>query len=108
MRRHIQRGMVSRRLSGLSAKLLACADDGQECAISGNWTPPGSSEPQTFTGRINAGGEVELTYNGIGQQTYTNQHFTVQMTGRMAEGIITAGGRAGSNGRDFTVRVQCR
>jgi serine/threonine protein kinase len=77
-------------------------------AISGSWTSPGASEPQTFTGRINAGGEVQLTYNGIGQQTYTNQHFTVQMTGRMAEGIITAGGRAGSNGRDFTVRLQCR
>jgi peptidoglycan hydrolase-like protein with peptidoglycan-binding domain len=77
-------------------------------AISGSWTSPGASEPQTFSGRINAGGEVQLTYNGIGQQTYTNQHFTVQMTGRMAEGIITAGGRAGSNGRDFTVRLQCR
>jgi serine/threonine protein kinase len=77
-------------------------------AISGSWTSPGASEPQTFTGRINASGEVQLTYNGIGQQTYTNQHFTVQMTGRMAEGVITAGGRAGSNGRDFTVRLQCR
>jgi peptidoglycan hydrolase-like protein with peptidoglycan-binding domain len=77
-------------------------------ALSGSWTSPGASEPQTFTGRINAGGEVQLTYNGIGQQTYTNQHFTVQMTGRMAEGVITAGGRAGPNGRDFTVRLQCR
>jgi serine/threonine protein kinase/peptidoglycan hydrolase-like protein with peptidoglycan-binding domain len=77
-------------------------------AISGSWTSPGASEPNTFTGRINAGGEVQLTYNGIGQQTYTNQHFTVQMTGRVAEGVITAGGRGGSNGRDFTVRLQCR
>ena len=30
VRRHIPFGMVPRRLSGLSAKLLACADDGQE------------------------------------------------------------------------------
>ena len=69
-------------------------------AISGSWTSPGASEPQTFTGRINASGEVQLTYNGIGQQTYTNQHFTVQMTGRMAEGVITAGG-----GRDRMVGI---
>ena len=76
--------------------------------ISGSWTSSGASEPQTFTGRINAGGEVQLRYNGIGQQMYINKHFTVQMTGRVAEGVITADGRSGSNGRDFTVRMQCR
>jgi hypothetical protein len=81
---------------------------GRNSVISGSWTSPGATEPQTFTGRINAGGEVQLTYNGIGQQTYVNQHFTVQMKGRVAEGTLTAGGRAGANGRDFTVRVQCR
>ena len=77
-------------------------------AISGSWTSPGASEPNTFAGRINAGGEVQLTYNGIGQETYTNQHFTVQMTGRVVDGVMTAGGRAGPNSRDFTVRLQCR
>jgi peptidoglycan hydrolase-like protein with peptidoglycan-binding domain len=77
--------------------------------IFGSWvSSSGSTEPQTFSGRINAGGEVQLTYNGIGQQTYTNQHFTVPMAGRVADGILTASGRAGQNGRDFTVRVQCR
>jgi len=77
--------------------------------IAGSWiSTSGSSEPQTFNGRINAGGEVQLTYNGIGQQTYTNQHFTVPMAGRVTDGVLTAAGRAGANGRDFTIRVQCR
>jgi len=78
--------------------------------ISGNWTPPPdpSPRPQSFNGRINAGGDVVLTYYGIGQQTHTNQHFTAVMTGKVADGILMAAGRAGANGRDFTVRVQCR
>lgn len=77
--------------------------------ISGSWVAAsGSSEPQTFAGRVNAGGDVQLTYNGIGQQTYTNQHFTVAMAGRVADGILTAAGRGGQNGREFTIRVQCR
>jgi len=80
--------------------------------ISGNLTPPSDpsvpSRPQSFTGRINASGDVVLTYNGIGQQTHTNQRFTVAMTGRVADGVLTIAGRAGTSGRDFTVRMQCR
>jgi serine/threonine protein kinase/peptidoglycan hydrolase-like protein with peptidoglycan-binding domain len=77
-------------------------------AISGNWTSPGASEPQTFSGRIGPGGEVSITYNGIGQQTYTNQHFTVPLAGTVAGDLLTASGHSGSNGREFSVRVQCR
>jgi peptidoglycan hydrolase-like protein with peptidoglycan-binding domain len=77
-------------------------------AISGSWTSPGAAEPQTFSGRIGPGGEVSITYNGIGQQTYTNQHFTVPLAGTVAGDLLTASGHSGSNGREFSVRVQCR
>jgi serine/threonine protein kinase/peptidoglycan hydrolase-like protein with peptidoglycan-binding domain len=77
-------------------------------AISGSWTPPGDTEAQTFSGRIGPGGEVSITYNGIGRQTYVNQHFTAALTGTVAGGVLTASGRAGANGRDFSVRAQCR
>jgi peptidoglycan hydrolase-like protein with peptidoglycan-binding domain len=77
-------------------------------AISGSWTSPGASEAQTFSGRIGPGGEVSITYNGIGAQTYVNQHFTAALSGTVAGGVLTANGRAGTNGREFSVRVQCR
>jgi peptidoglycan hydrolase-like protein with peptidoglycan-binding domain len=77
-------------------------------AISGSWTPPGDTEAQTFSGRIGPGGEVSITYNGIGRQTYVNQHFTAALSGTVASGVLTASGRAGANGRDFSVRAQCR
>ena len=77
-------------------------------AISGSWTSPGASEAQTFSGRIGPGGEVSITYNGIGAQTYVNQHFTAALSGTVAGGVLTANGRAGANGREFSVRVQCR
>ena len=77
-------------------------------AISGSWTSPGASEAQTFSGRIGPAGEVSITYNGIGAQTYVNQHFTAALSGTVAGGVLTASGRAGTNGREFSVRVQCR
>jgi hypothetical protein len=77
-------------------------------AISGQWTSTGASEPQTFSGRIAPDGTVSLTYNGIGAQTYTGRHFMVVMAGSVAGGMLSASGRAGENGRDFSVRVQCK
>jgi peptidoglycan hydrolase-like protein with peptidoglycan-binding domain len=77
-------------------------------AIEGSWTARGTTEPQTLNGSVGTGGEVQITYLGIGQQTYVNQRFTVAMTGRVADGVLTAAGRAGTNGRDFSIRVQCR
>jgi peptidoglycan hydrolase-like protein with peptidoglycan-binding domain len=77
-------------------------------AISGAWTSPGASEAQTFNGQVGPGGEVSITYNGIGQQTYVNRHFTAMLAGSVSGGVLTANGRAGTNGREFTVRVQCR
>jgi serine/threonine protein kinase/peptidoglycan hydrolase-like protein with peptidoglycan-binding domain len=77
-------------------------------AISGSWTSSGASEAQTFSGRIGPAGEVSITYNGIGTQTYVNQHFTAALSGSVAGGVLTASGRAGANGRNFSVRVQCR
>jgi len=77
-------------------------------AISGSWTSPGASEAQTFSGRIGPGGEVSITYNGIGAQIYVNQQFTAALSGTVAGGVLTASGRAGTNGREFSVRVQCR
>jgi hypothetical protein len=77
-------------------------------AISGQWTSPGANEPQTFYGRIAPDATVTLTYNGIGAQTYVGRHFSVAMAGSVAGGALTASGRAGQNGRDFSVKVQCR
>ena len=77
-------------------------------AISGSWTSRGATEVQTFSGRIGPAGEVSITYNGIGTQTYVNQHFTAPLSGSVAGGVLTASGRASANGREFSVRVQCR
>jgi peptidoglycan hydrolase-like protein with peptidoglycan-binding domain len=76
--------------------------------ISGSWTSPRTTEVQTFSGRIGPAGEVSITYNGIGTQTYVNQHFTAPLSGTVAGGVLTASGRASANGREFSVRVQCR
>jgi peptidoglycan hydrolase-like protein with peptidoglycan-binding domain len=75
--------------------------------ISGSWTSPNTTMVQTFNGRIGPAGEVSLTYNGVGTQTYVNQHFTAALSGTVAGGVLTASGRASANGREFTVRVQC-
>ena len=77
-------------------------------AISGQWTSQGATEPQTFNGQVAADGTVNITYNGIGQQTYSGQHFSVPMTGSVTGGVLAVKGRPSANGRDFSVRVQCR
>ena len=76
--------------------------------ISGQWTSQGATEPQTFNGTVAPNGTVNLVYNGIGQQTYAGYHFSVVMTGAVSGGVLNAKGRAGANGRDFSVTVQCR
>jgi len=75
--------------------------------IADSWV---SSEGQrnVVTGRIDATGNVRITYDGVGQQTHVDRRFIAPMSGRVADGVLTAAGRAGANGRDFTVRVQCR
>jgi hypothetical protein len=77
-------------------------------AISGQWTSPRATEAQTFSGRVAPDGTVNIVYNGIGQQTYTGSHFTVTLTGSVADGVLNAKGHPGSNGREFSVTVQCR
>ncbi|WP_422003414.1 protein kinase domain-containing protein [Reyranella sp.] len=76
--------------------------------ISGGWTSQASKEHQSFTGNIDAAGNVQVTFNGIGQQTHVNRRFTALMTGRLEGNVLTASGRAGPNGRDFTLTIQCR
>jgi serine/threonine protein kinase/peptidoglycan hydrolase-like protein with peptidoglycan-binding domain len=76
--------------------------------ISGGWTSQGSTDRQTFSGSIDAGGDVRVTYNGVGQQTHVNRTFTVYMTGRVEGNVLRIAGRAGPNGRDFSATIQCR
>ena len=76
-------------------------------AISGGWTSPGSSQRQTFNGRIESSGGVQLTFNGVGTQTHVNLPFTALMTGTLSDRVLTAVGRAGSSGRDLTMTIQC-
>ena len=74
-------------------------------AISGSWTSPGATEAQTFSGRIDAGGEVQ---HHLQRHRTTDVHRPALHGAddrKMAGGVITAGGRPGSNGRDFTVTV---
>jgi hypothetical protein len=59
-------------------------------------------------GRIDAAGNVVLRYEGIGQQTHTGQRLVAQLTGKIANGVLTATGKAGTPGREFTVTVRCR
>jgi serine/threonine protein kinase/peptidoglycan hydrolase-like protein with peptidoglycan-binding domain len=77
-------------------------------AISGSWTSPGTTVVQSFAGNIDAGGNVQVTYNGIGQQTHVNQRFVVHMTGRVEGNVLSIAGRAGTAGRDFSATIQCR
>jgi len=75
--------------------------------ISGTWVSRGKTEAQTFSGSISPAGDVQIVYQGVGTQTYVDQHFTVGMVGHVTGGVLTAAGRAGQNGRDFSVRIQC-
>lgn len=77
--------------------------------IGDGWTP--SADPtrrNVVTGRIEANGDVSLTFEGYGQQTHINQRFTALMSGRVENGVLRAAGRAGTAGREFTVTVVCR
>ncbi|MBS0522554.1 MAG: protein kinase [Proteobacteria bacterium] len=80
----------------------------QNGSITGSWIPRGRSEMQSFSGSISPAGEVEIVYRGVGTQTHTDQHFTLAMIGRVADGILSASGRTGHNGRDFSIRIMCR
>jgi len=75
--------------------------------ISGGWTSSGSTQRQTFEGRIDGSGGVQVTYNGIGAQTHVNQPFIALMTGTLSDRVLKVAGRAGSAGRDFTMTIQC-
>jgi peptidoglycan hydrolase-like protein with peptidoglycan-binding domain len=80
-------------------------------AVSGSWTSTsatGALQSQAFNGRIDAGGNVQITYNGVGSQTNVDRPFTMVLAGKVGGGILNAGGRIGSAGRDFTVTIQCR
>lgn len=77
--------------------------------VSDSWVSQAdTSQRNLVRGRIDANGNVSLTYNGIGQQTHVNQQFVALMSGRVVDGVLTAAGRAGPNGRDFNVTVRCR
>ena len=77
--------------------------------ISDGWVSQAdATKRNVVSGRIDAAGNVFLTYEGIGQQTHVNQRFVAQMSGRVANGLLTAAGRGGTRGRDFNVTVRCR
>ncbi|WP_020696730.1 serine/threonine-protein kinase [Reyranella massiliensis] len=77
--------------------------------ISDGWVSQAdATKRNVVSGRIDAAGNVFLTYEGIGQQTHVNQRFVAQMSGRVANGLLTAAGRGGTSGRDFNVTVRCR
>jgi serine/threonine protein kinase/peptidoglycan hydrolase-like protein with peptidoglycan-binding domain len=76
--------------------------------ISGSWTSQATAEVQSFSGNIDAGGNVHVTYNGIGTQTNVNRRFTALLTGRVEGNVLTFSGKAGPNGREFSATIQCR
>lgn len=77
--------------------------------VSDSWVSQSDrTRRNVVTGGIDANGNVSLTYNGIGQQTHINQRFTAIMSGRIANGVLTASGKAGGTGREFVVTVSCR
>jgi peptidoglycan hydrolase-like protein with peptidoglycan-binding domain len=77
--------------------------------VSDSWVSQADrTQRNVVSGRIDANGNVSLTYNGIGQQTHINQRFTATMSGRIANGVLTAAGRAGAVGREFNVTVSCK
>lgn len=77
--------------------------------ISDSWVSQAdATKRNVVSGRIDAAGNVSLTFEGVGQQTHINQRFTALMSGRVVNGLLTAAGRAGATGRDFNVTVRCR
>jgi peptidoglycan hydrolase-like protein with peptidoglycan-binding domain len=79
--------------------------------VSDSWVSQADrTQRNVVSGRIDANGNVSLTYEGIGQQTHINQRFTAIMSGKVANGVLTASGRAGvaATGREFSVTVNCK
>ncbi len=77
--------------------------------VSDSWASSGDpSKRNVVTGRIDAAGNVSLNYDGIGSQTHVNQRFVAIMSGRVANGVLSAAGRAGATGREFNVTVKCQ
>lgn len=77
--------------------------------VSDGWVSSGDSgRRNVVTGRIDGAGNVTLQLDGIGAQTHVNQRFVAQLSGKVANGVLTAAGRAGTTGREFNVTVRCR
>lgn len=77
--------------------------------VSDSWASQSdATRRNVVNGRIDAAGNVSLTFDGVGQQTHVNQRFVAQMQGKVTNGVLTAAGRAGAGGRDFTVNVRCQ
>lgn len=77
--------------------------------VSDSWVSQSDrTQRNVVTGTIDANGNVSLTYHGIGQQTHVNQRFTAILSGRVANGVLTATGKPGAAGREFTVTVPCK
>ncbi len=77
--------------------------------ITDGWASTGDpSKRNVVTGRVDAAGNVFLSYDGVGTQTHVNQRFVAQMSGKVANGLLTAAGRGGTTGREFNVTVRCR
>jgi hypothetical protein len=77
--------------------------------VSDGWSPRAYPDQRNVvTGTIDERGGVALNFDGVGSQTNIGRRFIAKMTGNVANGILTASGQAGANGRQFTVRVQCR
>jgi hypothetical protein len=78
-------------------------------AVSDGWASTADrSKRNVITGTIDGQGVVRLNYTGWGSQTHINQSFVAQMSGTVANGVLTASGQAGAEGRRFSVRVACR
>jgi peptidoglycan hydrolase-like protein with peptidoglycan-binding domain len=77
--------------------------------VSDSWVSQSDrTQRNVVTGTIDANGNVSLTFHGIGQQTHVNQRFTAILSGRVANGVLTAAGKPGAAGREFSVTVSCR
>ncbi|WP_395710482.1 protein kinase domain-containing protein [Reyranella sp.] len=77
--------------------------------VSDSWVSQADrTQRNVVSGRIDGSGNVSLTYDGVGQQTHVNQRFTAIMSGKVVNGVLTAAGRAGAAGREFSVTVTCK
>lgn len=77
--------------------------------VSDGWTSQADPTMRNVVqGRIDGAGNVVLRYDGVGQQTHTGQRFTAHIVGKVANGVLTASGKGGTSGREFSVTVRCR